>query len=137
MKRILIRIESHSKSGIGGMESRILEFSKILENNYVFLTNSKILIESKYFGEKKYIFSNYFSFLGILKDIFSFRNFDIIDSNGLRDNIISSLNFFQHLSEKFFSYDPARDGVWKASPENRIIPQIMRPTGLLDPEIEL
>ncbi|PZM83278.1 excinuclease ABC subunit B, partial [Candidatus Gracilibacteria bacterium] len=41
------------------------------------------------------------------------------------------------LSEKFFSYDPARDGVWKASPENRIIPQIMRPTGLLDPEIEL
>lgn len=93
MKKILIRIESHSKSGIWWMESRILEFSKILENNYVFLTNSKILIESKYFWEKKYIFSNYFSFLWILKDIFSFRNFDIIDSNWLRDNIISSLNF--------------------------------------------
>jgi uvrABC system protein B len=42
-----------------------------------------------------------------------------------------------NIPEKFFSYDPARDGVWQASAENRIIPQIMRPTGLLDPEIEL
>lgn len=42
-----------------------------------------------------------------------------------------------NIPEKFFSYDPARDGVWQASAENRVIPQIMRPTGLLDPEIEL
>lgn len=29
------------------------------------------------------------------------------------------------------------DGEWHASPECRVIPQIMRPTGLLDPVIEL
>ena len=39
--------------------------------------------------------------------------------------------------EKFFNYDPKKDWVWTPSSENRIIPQIMRPTGLLDPEIEL
>lgn len=75
------------------MESRILEFSKILKNNYTFLTNSKFLIESKYFWDYNYIFSNYFNFWWILKDIFKFRNFYIIESNWLRDNIISSLNF--------------------------------------------
>ena len=74
------------------MESRIKEFTKVLENDYTFLTNSKFLYKSKFFGEKN-IFSNYFSFVWILKDIFSFRNFDLIDSNWLRDNLISSLNF--------------------------------------------
>lgn len=39
--------------------------------------------------------------------------------------------------EKFFNYDPKKDWIWESSPENRIIPQIMRPTWLLDPEIEL
>ena len=37
--------------------------------------------------------------------------------------------------EKFFSYDPRKDWVWVADENNRIIPQIMRPTWLLDPEI--
>lgn len=93
MKKILIRVESHSKSWVWGMETRILEFCKVLWNNYTFLTNSKFLIKTKYFWNYNYIFSNYFSFLWILKDIFTFRNFEIIDSNWLRDNIISSLNF--------------------------------------------
>ena len=92
MKKIIIRIESHSSSWIWWMESRIKEFTKVLENDYTFLTNSKFLYKSKFFGEKN-IFSNYFSFVWILKDIFSFRNFDLIDSNWLRDNLISSLNF--------------------------------------------
>lgn len=39
--------------------------------------------------------------------------------------------------EKFFNYDPKKDWVWTPSEKNRIIPQIMRPTGLLDPKIEL
>lgn len=92
MKKIIIRIESHSSSWVWWMESRIKEFTKVLENDYTFLTNSKFLYKSKFFGEKN-IFSNYFSFVWILKDIFSFRNFDLIDSNWLRDNLISSLNF--------------------------------------------
>ena len=37
--------------------------------------------------------------------------------------------------ERFFSYDPRKDWVWVADENNRIIPQIMRPTWLLDPEI--
>ena len=37
--------------------------------------------------------------------------------------------------EKFFSYDPRKDWVWGSDENNRIIPQIMRPTWLLDPEI--
>ncbi|MDD2871276.1 MAG: excinuclease ABC subunit UvrB [Candidatus Gracilibacteria bacterium] len=37
--------------------------------------------------------------------------------------------------EKFFDFDPVVDGIWQASENCRIVPQMMRPTGLLDPEI--
>lgn len=93
MKKILIRIESHSKSWVWWMESRIFEFCKILKHDFTFLTNSKYIIKSSFFWNYKYIFSNYFGFFWILKDIFSFRNFEIIESNWLRDNIVSSINF--------------------------------------------
>lgn len=92
MKKIIIRVESHSKNWVWWMESRILEFCKILKNNFIFLTNSKFLIEKKYFWEK-IIYSNYFTFWWILKDIFTFRKADFIDSNWFRDNLIASLNF--------------------------------------------
>ncbi len=37
----------------------------------------------------------------------------------------------------FFDFDPIRGDIWKSSEENRIIAQVIRPTGLLDPEIEV
>lgn len=37
----------------------------------------------------------------------------------------------------FFDFDPIRGDIWKSSEENRIIAQLIRPTGLLDPEIEV
>ncbi|MDD5213748.1 MAG: excinuclease ABC subunit UvrB [Candidatus Gracilibacteria bacterium] len=39
--------------------------------------------------------------------------------------------------EKFFEFDPETDGEWISSEENRIVQQVIRPTGLLDPQIEL
>ncbi|MCD5385266.1 excinuclease ABC subunit UvrB, partial [Candidatus Gracilibacteria bacterium] len=39
--------------------------------------------------------------------------------------------------DKFFNFNPIKDGVWKSSKDCRVIPQMMRPTGLLDPEIVL
>ena len=37
----------------------------------------------------------------------------------------------------FFDFDPVKHGAWESSPEYRVIPQVIRPTGLLDPEIIL
>ncbi len=37
--------------------------------------------------------------------------------------------------EFFYNYDPIYDGDWKYSNDIRIVPQLIRPTGLLDPEI--
>ncbi|MFA5916895.1 MAG: excinuclease ABC subunit UvrB [Candidatus Gracilibacteria bacterium] len=39
--------------------------------------------------------------------------------------------------EYFKKFDPLIDGDWISSEKNRIIPQVIRPTGLLDPEIEI
>ena len=39
--------------------------------------------------------------------------------------------------DKFFDFDPVKDWDWKDDKENRVIPQMMRPTWLLDPEIIL
>jgi len=39
--------------------------------------------------------------------------------------------------EAFFNFKPKVDGQWKASKEHRIVPQAIRPTGLLDPKIEM
>ena len=35
----------------------------------------------------------------------------------------------------FFDFDPIKDWVWKSSDNCRVVPQMMRPTWLLDPEI--
>ncbi len=39
--------------------------------------------------------------------------------------------------EKFYNFDPITDGAWLDDEENRIVPLVIRPTGLLDPIIEL
>ncbi|NDK08229.1 excinuclease ABC subunit UvrB, partial [Candidatus Gracilibacteria bacterium] len=45
----------------------------------------------------------------------------------------SSGNTFEY----FKNFDPLLDGDWISNENNRIIPQVIRPTGLLDPEIEI
>jgi len=40
-------------------------------------------------------------------------------------------------AQEFFEFDPTQWGVWSASEDMRIVPQVIRPTGLLDPIIEL
>ena len=37
----------------------------------------------------------------------------------------------------FFDFDPVKDWIWKATEDCRVVPQMMRPTWLLDPEIIL
>ncbi len=37
----------------------------------------------------------------------------------------------------FYNFDPIKDWIWKSSEDTRIVPQMMRPTWLLDPEIIL
>ncbi|MBW7954788.1 excinuclease ABC subunit UvrB [Candidatus Gracilibacteria bacterium] len=39
--------------------------------------------------------------------------------------------------DKFFEFNPIIDGAWVDNEENRIVPLVIRPTGLLDPFIEL
>ena len=39
--------------------------------------------------------------------------------------------------EKFFDFDPVKHGAWESSQTCRVIPQVIRPTWLLDPEIIL
>jgi len=39
--------------------------------------------------------------------------------------------------EVFYNFDPVKDWIWKATSNCRIVPQMMRPTWLLDPEIIL
>lgn len=39
--------------------------------------------------------------------------------------------------DKFFDFDPISGGVWESDSKNRVVAQVMRPTGLLDPEIIL
>ena len=92
MKRILIRVESHSKSWVWWIESRVFSFCKVLNHDFTFLTNSKFLYETNYFLGKTF-YSNYFCFFWVLKEIFTFRNFEIIESNGFRDNLISIINY--------------------------------------------
>ena len=40
-------------------------------------------------------------------------------------------------SEKFFEFDPIRDWKWEATESCRVIPQLIRPTWLLDPKINI
>lgn len=40
-------------------------------------------------------------------------------------------------TSKFYNFDPTIDWEWKYDKNCRIVPQVIRPTGLLDPEIEL
>lgn len=37
----------------------------------------------------------------------------------------------------FYDFDPKHDTAWSDNPDMRIVPQMIRPTGLLDPEIIL
>lgn len=39
--------------------------------------------------------------------------------------------------QEFFDFDPTQGEQWIPNDEKRVIPQLIRPTGLLDPEIEL
>ena len=39
--------------------------------------------------------------------------------------------------DDFFNFDPIKDWIWKSSKKCRVVPQMMRPTWLLDPEIVL
>lgn len=39
--------------------------------------------------------------------------------------------------EKFFNFNPQTDWAWSPSDDCRVVPQVIRPTGLIDPEIEL
>ena len=39
--------------------------------------------------------------------------------------------------DKFFNFNPIVDGAWVDNKEDRIVPLVIRPTGLLDPIIEL
>ncbi|MDQ7010098.1 MAG: hypothetical protein Q9M94_07465, partial [Candidatus Gracilibacteria bacterium] len=95
MKKILIRIESYEKSGLGGMETRIKDFisKKNINYNFVILSNRKL--DSLF--NKKCIFQNYNSIKGIFKDIITFRDYSIIESNGHRDNLISIINYLLFL----------------------------------------
>jgi excinuclease ABC subunit B len=40
-------------------------------------------------------------------------------------------------AKEFFNFDATAGELWKATKQSRIVPQLIRPTGLLDPEIEL
>lgn len=91
MKKILIRVESYEKSWLWWMETRIKDFlsKSYNKNNFTILSNRKL----NSFFEKKTIFENYNNFIWILKDILKFRNYNIIESNWHRDNLISILNY--------------------------------------------
>gem|GEM_PF-306819 len=51
--------------------------------------------------------------------------------------IIASCDKNEEKSQVFFDFDPLTEKDWKESEDMRIIPQVIRPTGLLDPEIIL
>lgn len=92
MKKILIRVESYKKSWLWWMETRIKDFlSKSYNNksNFTILSNRKL----DNFFEKEIIFENYNNIKWIINDILKFRNYDIIESNWHRDNLISILNY--------------------------------------------
>jgi len=50
---------------------------------------------------------------------------------------IDKQNLIFKKTSKFYNFEPTRDWKWKHSENCRIIPQVIRPTWLLDPEIEL
>jgi len=89
MKKILIRVESHSSSWLWWMETRIKDFLKKTNNDITILSNRNL----KTYFNNSFIKSNYFKINGILRDILYFRKYNIIESNWHRDNIIAILNF--------------------------------------------
>lgn len=50
---------------------------------------------------------------------------------------IDDENLKKEKNHIFFNFNPETDGKWKSSDSIRIVPQVIRPTGLLDPVIEL
>jgi len=69
--------------------------------------------------------------------------YEIVKSSGsmsewLSVSDISKEDLKEHqYAKQFFDYLPRDDGDWQHSSEKRIVPQMIRPTGLLDPEIEI
>jgi len=58
-------------------------------------------------------------------------------TQGLSKEEIDKQNLIFKKTSKFYNFDPTMDWDWKHSDNCRIVPQIIRPTWLLDPEIEL
>ena len=50
---------------------------------------------------------------------------------------IYDINVSSLYPEKFFEFNPLIDGAWQDNENERIVPLVIRPTGLLDPSIEL
>ncbi|MDQ7022463.1 MAG: helicase-related protein [Candidatus Gracilibacteria bacterium] len=63
----------------------------------------------------------------------------LLDKEGgkLSKEEIDKQNLEFKKTSKFYNFDPIIDGEWKDSDTCRVVPQVIRPTGLLDPEIEL
>ena len=57
--------------------------------------------------------------------------------NKIEKEEIDKQNLIFKKTSKFYNFDPTTDWDWECSDNCRIIPQIIRPTWLLDPEIEL
>jgi hypothetical protein len=101
MKKILIRLESYQ---LWGIETRIQLFYKELKKKYnVTLLSNRDLQYDIWITN---IIINYFLPFWLLKDIFTFRKYDIIESNWLRDPFISILNYILFLP--FYKYNKTK-----------------------------
>ena len=89
MKKILIRVESYKKSWLWWMETRIKDFIWATKHEITILSNRKL----NFFFGTKFIYENYNNLYWIIKDIWTFRNYNIIESNWHRDNLIAIINF--------------------------------------------
>ena len=88
--KILIRFESYA---LWWLETRIKNFKNFFIKNNKYQIN--ILTNKSYnnYFWKKILINNHFNFFSILKDIFTFRNYNIIETQWLRDPIIAIINY--------------------------------------------
>lgn len=91
MKEVLIRIESYSTSWLWWMETRVIDFYHKFAKKYKFTFLSNRDLSTIWLNNL--VFINYNNIFGIICDIFTIKKFDIIESNGHRDNIISTINY--------------------------------------------
>lgn len=73
------------------METRIKDFMNKEKDRYAFSLLSNRNLRS--FFWKSFIHCNYHTFLWAVKDLFSYRNYAVIESNGHRDRILAILNY--------------------------------------------